>query len=425
MPGRHGVASVENSSLAVALVFASNGFALASLLSRIPDIREQIGATPTELAFVLVCLGIGSLLGMPFTDRLIDRYSSRWVNRLSATARLAGYMILPMIRSVSVLAFVFFAMGIGLGTGAVAMNVQGHLVERRCAKVWMPFWHALYSFGAAAGALVGALAVSLHVSLAWQMAFVSVVVQIVIWSATRGFIPDDGAHHGDEDGTVEEPIFDEPQAIASSRHRSVVQFEKPAITLTEILLGVIALVTSVGEGTANNWLAVMLVDNRGVPSAIGALTYAGFNATMAIGRFTGGIFIRRFGRTPVLRVAGVLASAGLAALCLIYSIPIALLGSLALGLGLSIGFPAVMSAAGETPYRGSAAIAVSSTIAAGGSLFAAPAIGFVASLLPLDRALLVLAALLLLVTILAPFAREQHVAQPQTKKQVVGERSSR
>jgi MFS family permease len=424
MPGRRTAISTGDSPLPVALVFTSNGFALAALLSRIPDIRDQVGASPTQLAFALVCQGVGALAGMPFTGRLIGRYSTKWVNRVSATIRLAGYIAVPMIRSVAFLAFVFLIIRIGAGTGSVAMNVQGHLVERRSARPWMPFWHGLFSFGAAAGALAGALAVSLHISLAWQMLVVSLVLHIVIWIATRDFVVDSGVDLSGRDAGVIEPIFDEPEAFVSKRVL-IPRFGRPAITLTEILLGVIAFVTLVGEGTANNWLAVMLVDNRGVPAAFGALTYAGFNATMAIGRFTGGIFIRRFGRTPVLRVAGVFASAGLATLCLIYSIPIALLGSLALGLGLSIGFPSVMSAAGETPGRGSGAIALASTIAAGGSLLAAPSIGFLAGVMRLDRALLIVAVLLLLISILAPCAREQRLARPDAKKQVVGERSSR
>jgi MFS family permease len=423
MPTRRHVVSPSDSPLAVALVFSANGFALAALLSRIPDIRDQIGASPTQLAFVLVCLGIGSLVGMPFTDRLIDRYSSRWVNRIAAGVRMAGYIILPMIRPLPVLALLFFITGIGMGAGAVAMNVQGYLVETRRSQVWMPFWHALFSFGAAVGALAGALAASLHFPLIWQMLIVSVIVQIVIWKATTNFVLDSGLHLGQIAVAVEEPIFDEPQAFAEAR-LSITHYRQPAITLTELALAVIALVTSVGEGTANNWLAVMLVDNRGVPASIGALTFAGFNATMALGRFTGGVLIRRFGRTLVLRFAGAFAGAGLALLCLIYSVPGALLGSLALGLGLSIGFPATMSALGEAPGRGPRAIAVVSAIAVGGSLIAAPSIGFLTGLMPLDRALLIVAGLLVLIAIFAPFAREQRLARPQTGSQVVGERSS-
>ena len=65
-----------------------------------------------------------------------------------------------------------------------------------------------------------------------------------------------------------------------------------------------------------------------------------------------------------------------------------------------------MSAPGEVPGRGSRAIAVVSTIGYGGFLFGAPLIGFLAHMMPLDRALLAVAALVLLVAILAPVARE-------------------
>ena len=255
------------------------------------------------------------------------------------------------------------------------------------------------------------------------MLIVSLVVQIVIWKATANFFRNSGLHTDRKAGIVKEPIFDEAQAFAEAR-LPLTHYQQPAFTLAEMALTVIALVTSVGEGTANNWLAVMLVDNRGVPASIGALTFAGFNATMAMGRFTGGFLIRRFGRTVVLRFAGAFASAGLALLCLVSSVPSALLGSLALGIGLSIGFPATMSALGEAPGRGPRAIALVSAIAVGGSLIAAPSIGFLTDLMPLDRALLIVAGLLLLIAIFAPFAREQRLPRPHTRRHVVGEGSS-
>jgi MFS family permease len=151
----------------------------------------------------------------------------------------------------------------------------------------------------------------------------------------------------------------------------------------------------------------VLVDNRGAPAALGALTYAGFNLTMAIGRFVGGIVIERFGRAPVLRLAGLLGSAGVAAVCLIPSTVAALLGALAWGLGLSVVFPSAMSAAGEVPGRGSRAITVVSTIGYGGFLLGAPLIGFLAHSVPLDQALLAVAFLILPVAILASVARER------------------
>ena len=90
---------------------------------------------------------------------------------------------------------------------------------------------------------------------------------------------------------------------------------------------------------------------------------------------------------------------------------VALLGAFGWGLGLSVVFPAVISAAGEIPGRGAGAIAQVATIGYAGFLFGAPLIGLLAHLMPLDRAVLAVAAIVLLIVILAPVAKER---SPQT-----------
>jgi hypothetical protein len=74
-----------------------------------------------------------------------------------------------------------------------------------------------------------------------------------------------------------------------------------------------------------------------------------------------------------------------------------------------------MSAAGEVPGRGSRAIAVVATIGYGGFLLGAPLIGFLAHMMPLDRALLAVALLVLLIAVLAPAARERGAERGEAK----------
>src|SRR5262249_27447109 len=154
-------------------------------------------------------------------------------------------------------------------------------------------------------------------------------------------------------------------------------------------------------------------------AAVGALTCAGFTVTMATGWVTGGVGTQRYGRAAVLSISGVLACTGVGGLCLVNSTVIALLGALAWGLGLSVVFPSAMSAAGEVPGRGSRAIAVVSTIGYGGFLVGAPLIGFLAHMMPLDRALLAVAVLVLLIAILARAARERGAETATAKDQAL------
>src|SRR5215472_974150 len=96
-------------------------------------------------------MGIGSIVGMPFTGRLVDRYSSRAVSLVATLICLGGWATIPLARSVPALALMLLITGVGTGVGDVAMNVQGHLVETRRRKVLMPFWHGLFSLGAVSG----------------------------------------------------------------------------------------------------------------------------------------------------------------------------------------------------------------------------------------------------------------------------------
>jgi MFS family permease len=166
--------------------------------------------------------------------------------------------------------------------------------------------------------------------------------------------------------------------------------------------------TAFGEGAANDWLALMLVDTREASQSLAALAYAGFNAAMLAGRLVGGPAIDRWGRARVLRVCGATAAVGVLTLSLVPWLPAALVGAALWGLGLSVVFPASISAAGEiVPGRGADAIAVVSTIGYGGFLLGPPLLGVLAEAVALDRALLVVAVLAALIAVLAGIARER------------------
>lgn len=391
---------------AVAVTFIAAGTIMASAVSRMPEIKAQVGATATELAFALVCVGVGSIVAMPFAGRLVNRFGTARVVGVFATIAAVGWSLIPLARSVPQLAAILFLTGVGVGTWDVAMNVQGSIVERTRNQVLMPLWHGLFSVGAVVGSLLGAGAAKWQVPLGWQLPVLSAALGAATIAACLVFLPN----------PVSDIVVTSSDAPAADDVAATATPDEPArkrrarVTPLELLLGLIMLSTALGEGAANDWLAIALVDERGAPAAFGALTLAGFNVTMAIGRFAGGPLIARFGRARSLRAAGAIAAAGILTLCLVPDTTAALLGAAAWGLGLAIVFPSAISAAGEIPGRASQAIATVTTIGYGGFLFGAPLIGTLAHAIPLLDALLVVGAFAILIVVLAPAAREREDA---------------
>lgn len=375
---------------AVAVTFALAGVVSGAAFSRVPSLRSGLHATSAQMGLALVCIGLGSLLLMPFTGRLTERWTSRAVIRVLGVLCLVGWAAAAYAPSVPLLALALLVTGIGIGVWDVAMNVQGHTVEQRQDRVLMPMWHAMFSYGAVAGAAVGAVCARLDLSVRLQFPLLSLVGLFLLWGSTAAFVDD------------ERPAAADPSSVVVRR----------GITRVEILIGLMVLCTALGEGAANDWLGLTLVDTRGLPEAFGALALAGFNLTMATARILSGRVLTRFGRVPVLRASGLVAAAGVTLLCLVDVPAAAAIGAMGWGLGLAVVFPSGISAAGGVPGRGARAISVVSTIGYGGFLLGAPLIGQLTRVMPLDRALLVVAVAGLLIAVVAPAAREVSGEEP-------------
>lgn len=397
----------RGSVAAVAATFGLAGLLIAQGVARMPSIRDQVGATSVQLGLALVAIGVGSVATMPFAGRFVERWGSRRVITLTVVVCALGWSGVSLARSPLALGLVMLGLGAGIGVWDVAMNVQGHHVEQLRVRSLMPRFHGAYSGGMVIGALMGAGAARLALPLHVQLPAMGALVLVAVVVSVRAFVPDDHAAVA-ERAAVVEPTADEVVLVPAG---SPAPSGRRGITGLEVIIGLICLSTAIGEGAAGDWLAILLVDDRGALESIGALTFAAFNVTMMLGRFGGGPAIERLGRVTVLRLSGACAAVGVLLVCLVPSLYAALAGGLLWGLGLATVFPATMSAAGEVPGRGARAIGVVSTIGYGGFLLGAPSIGLLTAHIGLDRALLVIAGFALLIVALAGWAAPRGAQQ--------------
>ena len=161
------------------------------------------------------------------------------------------------------------------------------------------------------------------------------------------------------------------------------------------------------EGTANDWLAVALVDGHDVSHAVGVAGFAVFVLAMTAGRFAGTGLIDRFGRVAVLWGTMALAGAGVLLIVLAEQPALVVVGIVLWGVGASLGFPVGMSAAADDPVRAASRVSVVSTIGYAAFLAGPPLLGFVGDEVGTLKALLVVAVLLMPAALVVPAAREQ------------------
>jgi fucose permease len=368
---------VRQATLAVYTVFIISGFSFASWASRIQQVRDALSLSPRGLGLVLLAAAVGSIVSMPLAGVVIARLGTARTVAVMSVVAAVGIAIAAVGYRVGVMPVVagLFLVGVGLGTWDVAMNVEGADVEQHLGRSIMPRFHAGFSVGTVAGAAIGAALVALGISVRAHLIVVAGLVALITPLAARSF------------------LAAAPQPAENDRQHAPLRAWTEPRTL---LIGLFVFAAAFTEGTGNDWLGVATIDGYGAPAALGALTFAIFLAAMTIGRWFGPALIDRRGRTPTVRILGVVALAGLALVVFGGSLAVAMVGAALWGLGISLGFPVGMSAAADDPRRAAGRVSVVATIGYVAFLAGPPLIGFLGEEVGTLRALTVAGGLVAL-----------------------------
>ncbi len=378
------------------LTFAINGFAMAAWISRIPSVRDHLGISVLDVGILIFSVSAGAITGLLIAGHLVAWIGGRQAIRLAMSFGGISLAIIgigtTIFSSVAVVVIGLVLAGVTNSLCDVAMNVEAAGVERAGGRTIMPWFHASWSLGTVAGAGLGAAAAFAKIDPVWHLSAVGVVL-IVATQIVVHFLPRHAAEL-DEHGV---------ETVALTFRQRMTAWLEPRT----LLIGLIVLGMAFTEGSANDWLALAMVDDRGLDNGQGALLFGVFAVSMTLGRIGGVPLIDRFGRVAMLRAAGAAAAVGLALLILVPAIPVAVIGIVLWGLGASLGFPLGMSAAGDDPLRAAARVSAVATIGYLAFLGGPPLIGVVGQQIGLLNALWIVLGLILVAFLAAPAARER------------------
>ncbi|HEY0002875.1 MAG TPA: MFS transporter, partial [Actinoplanes sp.] len=267
--------------------------------------------------------------------------------------------------------------------------------------------------GTVVGALVGAAMVALHVSVTVHLIASAALTTIVVLLAVRSFVPDDSATNPvvtPSDPTLVGSNAPVTETSRSRVGRTLAYWREPRT----LLVGLFVLAFAFTEGAGIDWISVAMIDGYGTSAAVGTLAFAVFLAAMTVGRWFGPALLDRYGRVPVVRVLAGVSVAGLALFIFGATVPLAFAGAVLWGLGASLGFPVGMSAAADDPAHAAPRVSVVASIGYCAFLGGPPLVGFLGDHVTVLRALLAVAVLLGLATLLAGAVQQLPAADNET-----------
>lgn len=372
---------------AVGLAFFLNGFLFASWISRIPETRQDLGLTNSQLGLLLLAIAAGSVVAMPTSGTAIERFGTIRMTQAGGVTSLVGLVLVAIaipagLVWLAVIALILY--GVGVGVWDVSMNVEGAAVEQHLGRTVMPRFHAAFSVGAVAGSGIGAAAVATGVPAPGHLVPLAAVGVAALLVSSRVFLPDEPEDHH----------LPPPSAWVAWREPRT------------LLIGLMVLALALTEGAANDWLALALVDGYDVPHWVGVSGFAVFVAAMTCGRLAGTTLLDRFGRLLVLWSTMAAAASGVLLIVFGGNVVLVVIGLVLWGLGTSLGFPVGMSAAADDPRRAAARVSVVSTVGYAAFLAGPPLLGLVADHIGTLKALLVVAIVLVPSALVVPATRK-------------------
>lgn len=373
---------------AVFVLFFLPGLSIASWVTRTPDIRDTLNATTAEMGLVLFGLSVGSMIGILFSGVLVARWGAKRVIVLGTVCIAAGVSVVGMGASLSSATLTAVGLGIfglGMGGGEVALNVEGADVERKLRKSTLPAMHGFFSLGTVTGALAGMGLTAAQFPIPMHLLLVSSIVLLGLIAVIGVVSPEVGRNRAD--------------AITVSASSEKNMWKEPRL----MLIGGIVLALALAEGTANDWLPLVMVDGHGFDATWGSAVYVIFAASMTVGRFVGGTFVDRYGRPAVLCFSALVGATGIGLVIFVDVSGIAAAAAVLWGLGAALGFPVALSAAADSGPNPTARVAQAAMLGYLAFLAGPPSLGFLGEAFGLRQALIVVLVVVVIAAFLAPF----------------------
>ena len=369
---------------ATVALFLLHGLVVATWVSRIPAIQSSLHLNNGTLGLTLLSAALGSVIAIPFSGFLINRYGSKTVCFVSSVLFCIALTGPALAVSALTLSLALLILGGTAASMDVAMNAQGVEVEKSLGHPTMSRFHGMFSLGAMIGAGAGGLIAARGVPPLSHFS-VSSLIYLAACCAVCPF-------------------------LRRSAHAEIAEGHRlPLTKIPKVLLSLSAIgfCMLLSEGAMADWTAVYLKQVLSATPGMAAAGYSVFSAAMALCRFAGDWITAKLGPALAVRAGSLVGACGLLWALSAPTPQWALPGFGAVGCGFSVIIPLVFGSGGRVNgVSPGAGIATVTGLGYVGFIIGPPTIGFVSQLVTLRYALVVVVACCCVTAVLSSSLRQ-------------------
>ncbi|WP_369752369.1 MFS transporter [Flavobacterium sp. WC2409] len=354
--------------IANTVFFFISGFGYSSWASRIPAIKAQLHLSEAQFGAVLFAFPVGLMLTMPFTGRLLNKYSSRYCMLLGAILFNIVLALPGFAAFVWQLVIILLIFGSSRNILNLSMNAQALEVQKLYPKSIMTTFHAVWSLAGFIGAGLGYVMVTQKIAPSFHLLGVSVAMMAV----TAWVYPQ----------TIHTEPVKEKKKFFSMPDKNLIKF------------AIICFVSMACENTMYDWSGIYFQNILHASPKWTTAAFVFFMTAVTLGRLLGDYAVFKYGIKPILFYSGIFISSGFLICFLFPFISTTIIGYFLIGIGVSCVVPLVFSIAGKSKSlsNGSALTSIS-TIGYLGFLIVPPMVGFISQISSMKWAFLIMALL--------------------------------
>lgn len=359
---------------ATRLTFFAIGYTMAAWAPLVAYAKQRLELNDGLFGTLLLCIGMGSLVSMPFAGRLAQKFGLRMLLQFSGVCFCTALVALSIVSSPWTFAISLFIFGACLGLGDIGVNLQAAMVEKAAGRPLMSGFHGLFSVGTFAGAASATLMLNMG-ALPFQAALCAAILAVscLVFAWRYQIRKLDSLDHAG---------FQWPRGVV-------------------ILIAALSFICLLVEGAMLDWSALYLEGVHQVPLESAGIAYSVFTLAMASARLIGDKLAHALGDSRLITAGGIIALAGFASAQML---PLhgALIGFALAGLGLANAVPVLFRAAlQQNRMPAASSLSAVATIGYLGVLLGPGFIGHIAEATSLHTAFWYLAGTLLLLSLMA------------------------